>query len=184
MKFLDRFLRDWRVNKCLPYVNVNDSVLDIGCFDGSLFERLKNKPISKSIGIDPLLTERIETKDYTLIPGIFPKDVPENQSFDSIVMLAVLEHIPTLQQHSLSDDCLKLLNSNGRVIITVPSPFVDKILWVLSKLHLIDGMSLEEHYGFKVNQVSKIFDSNNFRLLKHKKFQLGLNNLFVFEKKY
>lgn len=182
MKFIDRFFRDWRIKKIMPYVKANDSILDIGCYDNTLFEKLKSKPILNSIGLDPLLTKTIQKENYTLIPGKFPVDLPKNQTFNGITMLAVLEHIPKEEQVQLKDDCYIYLNTNGRIIITVPSPFVDHILWVLSKLRLIDGMSLEEHYGFKIEDVPKIFNLEQFKLIEHKKFQLGLNNLFVFEK--
>lgn len=183
MKFLDRFLRDWRIKMTTPYIRANDSVLDIGCFDASLFKKLKTKPIAQSIGIDPLLVESIQMDNYILLPGKFPDDLPSDKTFDSITMLAVLEHIPKAEQNQLKDNCYTYLNTKGRIIITVPSPFVDHILWVLSKLRLIDGMSLEEHYGFKVADVPLIFNSKQFKLIKHKRFQLGLNNLFVFEKR-
>lgn len=182
MKYLDLFLRDWRIKVCTPYVQQNDKVLDIGCFDATLFNKLSTKSITESIGIDPLLKDTLKTEHYTLCPGKFPKDLPDGKRFNCITMLAVLEHIPKEEQLQLSRDCFRFLESSGRVIITVPSPFVDHILWVLSKLRLIDGMSLEEHYGFKVEEVPMLFNSNQFKLISHKKFQLGLNNLFVFEK--
>lgn len=182
MKFIDRVLRDWRIRVGSQYIRPNDKILDIGCFDGHLFKTLKNKPIKPSIGLDPLLEEEKSQQEHIFIPGKFPDAVPENTTFDSIVMLAVLEHIPTNEQQQFNQVFFKLLNNSGRVIITVPSPFVDYILVVLSKLRLIDGMSLEEHYGFKVKDVYTLFDDTRFKLIRHKKFQLGLNNLFVFEK--
>lgn len=182
MKFLDRFLQNWRINKAVPYVRANDKVLDIGCYDDSLFKKLSTKPISWSIGLDPLLPSDFKTENYILKKGKFPESIPSTESFNCITMLAVLEHIPKKEQLKLSRDCYSYLEQNGRVIITVPSPAVDYILWVLTKLRLIDGMSLDEHYGFKVKDVPIIFNSKRFKLIKHKKFQLGLNNLFVFQK--
>jgi hypothetical protein len=43
-------------------------------------------------------------------------------------------------------------------------------------------MSLEEHYGFNPETIIKIAMEANFELYRKKKFQLGLNNLFVFKK--
>ena len=43
-------------------------------------------------------------------------------------------------------------------------------------------MALEEHHGFTPSEVKPLFESAGFRLAIHKKFQLGLNNLFVFTK--
>ncbi|MCD2260103.1 class I SAM-dependent methyltransferase [Psychroserpens luteolus] len=182
MKFLDRVLRDWRIKQGSHYIRSNDKVLDIGCFDGHLFQSLKNKPIQPSIGLDPLLTDTIKQGKHTLIPGKFPEAIPEDTQFDCIVMLAVLEHIPREQQLLFNEDFNKLLKPLGRVIITVPSPLVDHILTILTTLKLVDGMSLDEHYGFKTKEVYTLLDKQQFKLLTHKKFQLGLNNLFVFEK--
>jgi len=182
MKFLDKFLRNWRVKMCIPYINTQDRVLDIGCLDGYLFQTLKVKSIQKSIGLDPLLQSVVRHENYVLIPGKFPEALLATDHFNCITMLAVLEHIPRQEQQKLNDECYTYLEPSGRVIITVPSPFVDHILWWLSKFRLIDGMSVEEHYGFKVKEVPQLFNSNQFKLIKHKKFQLGLNNLFVFEK--
>ncbi|WP_431109631.1 class I SAM-dependent methyltransferase [Winogradskyella poriferorum] len=182
MKFLDRFLRDWRIKKAERYIKPYDRVLDIGAFDITFFERLSQKPIDFGVGLDPLLKDAVITSRYQLISGKFPQDLPQEEAFDCITMLAVLEHIPSQEQSMLNEKFYDCLEPNGRIIITVPSPFVDKILWVLSKLRLIDGMSLDEHYGFKAKETPKLFNSEQFRLLKHEPFQLGLNNLFVFEK--
>jgi len=41
-------------------------------------------------------------------------------------------------------------------------------------------MSLEEHHGYDITQTVEIFSAPNFRLVRHEKFQFGLNHLFVF----
>ncbi|WP_323789466.1 class I SAM-dependent methyltransferase [Psychroserpens sp.] len=182
MKYLDRLLRDWRIKVANQYVRPQDKLLDIGCFDGHLFSTLQPKNIQPSIGLDPLLETTKKKGDHLLISGSFPKDIPKDSTFDCIIMLAVLEHIPRAQQQLFNAKFYEFLKPSGRIIITVPSPFVDQILWVLKKLNLVDGMSLDEHYGFKTKEVFSLFDKDKYSLLKHKRFQLGLNNLFVFEK--
>lgn len=172
MKYLDKFLRDWRIRVAGEYVRSNDKILDIGCFDGHLFEALKPKHIQPSIGLDPLIDETKKLNEHRLISGRFPDAISESTTFDCITMLAVLEHIPREEQQQYNETFFNCLNPSGRIIITVPSPFVDQILWVLRKLNLVDGMSLDEHYGFKTKEVFLLFDSEKFRLLTHKKFQL------------
>lgn len=70
----------------------------------------------------------------------------------------------------------------GRIIATVPEPAVDRIVDVLLRLGLADGMALHEHHGFSPSETRAIFEPAGFRLLAHRRFQLGLNNLFVFER--
>jgi hypothetical protein len=59
---------------------------------------------------------------------------------------------------------------------------VDTILGVLGRLRMIDGMSLDEHYGFDPGRTEAVFAPPAFRLAVRRRFQLGLNNLFVFER--
>ncbi|HXH17916.1 MAG TPA: methyltransferase domain-containing protein [Chitinophagales bacterium] len=181
MTFLDKYLQNARINQARKFVRKNDVVLDIGAADGVMFEKWRGW-IQRGFGIDPRLKHEIKTALYTLIPGYFPQVTPKELTFDVITMLAVIEHIPAAQQAMLAENCYKLLNEKGRIIITVPSPPVDAILDVLLKLRLLHGMSIEEHYGYKPEQTTQIFPSKYFRLIHQSTFQFGLNNLFVFEK--
>jgi SAM-dependent methyltransferase len=181
MKSFDRYLRDARIARAKPYVRKGDVVLDVGCADGDMFEKWRGL-ISHGIGVDPILTEKQVTDTYELYPGLFPEALPSGVQCDVITMLAVLEHIPPDEQAKLADACAEMLRPGGRIVITVPSPRVDDILHVLDKLRLIDGMSMHEHYGFEPNDTLGVFPPPLFKLVTRKKFQLGLNNLFVFER--
>lgn len=181
LKPLDRFLRDARIAKARPFVRAGDFVLDIGCADGEMFRRWRGH-ISRGVGIEPTLSERVVADDYELIPGRFPDQAPTGIQFDIITMLAVLEHIPTTVQAGLAEACSALLKPGGLIVITVPSPRVDDILHVLLRLHLIKGISAHEHYGFKPADTLAVFPVAGYRVLRQTRFQLGLNNLFVFQK--
>jgi len=181
MTLLDRFLQNWRIRKARAFIPVGARVLDIGSVDGVMFKQIPG--LAKNcLGIDPTLKAIVKSDGFDLIPGFFPADMPSGQLFDSITMLAVLEHFPDEAHASLAAGCANHLKPGGRMIITVPSPFVDQILKVLTTLRLVHGMSLEEHHGYDIKQTAQIFSAPNFRLLRHERFQLGLNNLFVFER--
>lgn len=180
MKWLDRYLQNQRIKKAKDYIPEGSNVLDIGSDDGILFKKVKN--IKSGIGIEPKIEKEIVGDNFRIIKGYFPNDCA-GQKFHVITLLAVLEHISPGELQKLGLDCYHTLHTNGLVIITVPSPKVDLLLTMFQKLKLIDGMSLEEHHGFKVTDTSNIFSEDRFKLIAHKKFQMGLNNLFVFQAK-
>lgn len=186
MKRLDKLIRALRVQKIAPYVQPNSALLDIGCHDGYTFSRLGSH-ISSGVGIEPLAVQPLPALDsrFIFIQGMFPQAASaiENEKFDAISMLAVIEHIPQTSMPAVVDECYRLLKPGGRVLITAPSPAVDYVLAGLRFLRLIDGMSLEEHYGFNPQELPAIFDSSRFSLLARKRFQFGLNNFFAFEKR-
>src|SRR5690242_13491369 len=181
MKALDRYLQRVRIKKALKFIKDNSTILDIGSAEGLLFKKLGTK-LKRGVGVDPILEKDLTGPNYALYKGLFPAACPTDVQYDAITMLAVLEHIPTAIQKEFAKNCYDQLKPKGRVIITVPSQRVDDILKILEKLRLIDGMSLEEHYGFDPTNTGSIFSPDMFTLIHHSKFQLGLNNLFVFEK--
>jgi 2-polyprenyl-3-methyl-5-hydroxy-6-metoxy-1,4-benzoquinol methylase len=181
MKALDRLLQRWRIAKARPYIARGARVLDVGCADGVLFSHLESE-ISELVGIDPNLPQSIETTRCRFISGRFPDSLADDGPFDAITMLAVLEHIPAVEQSRWAPACARLLKPGGFLIITAPSPVVDKILAIMKALRLIDGMSLEEHYGFEPHRVPSLFANGSLELVKAGRFQLGCNNLFVFRR--
>lgn len=190
MRWLDRFLRDWRIRKALPHVLDHPSprVLDIGCLDRTLLHAA-SPSAALAVGVDPL-AEPARFDNVRVLRGVVPGIDPgpaglgiegeAGERFDRITMLAVLEHVP--DPAALARTCFDLLKPGGRVVITVPDPKVDHVLEVLRRLRLIDGMSLEEHHGFESKNTPAIFEAAGFRTVVAERFQLGLNNLFVFEK--
>ena len=181
MKSFDRFLQKWRIKQASNFIRQKDKVLDIGTFDGSLFTLLAAKGIT-GVGIEPLQTKEIQYTNFKILPGYFPSTSPNDNDFDVITVLAVFEHVPVNEQISFLTTCREKLKENGLLIITVPSVWVDYLLCILKFIRVIDGMSLEEHYGFNPETIIKIAMEANFELYRKKKFQLGLNNLFVFKK--
>jgi len=181
MTRLDRILQSWRIAKARPFIAPGSRVLDIGSADGSLFKQLDGIA-PDSLGIDPTLKADTRIGEIPLVAGCFPKDMPEAKPFDVITLLAVLEHFPAPAYPELASGCARFLKPGGHLVITVPSSLVDRILQVLKFLRLIDGMSLEEHHGFDAGLTPVIFPGADFRLVRRKRFQLGLNNLFVFQR--
>jgi SAM-dependent methyltransferase len=181
MRYLDRLLQSWRIQKARRFLNDSVRVIDVGAHRGELFRTLGNG-LQEGFGIEPLIKAAIETGTYTIWPGVFPRIRPDEGDWDAVTMLAVLEHIPRAEHAGLVGACHELLKVGGRVIITVPGRIVDYILSVLELVRLIDGMSLEEHTRFEPDECARLFSKPRFKLLRHERFELGLNHLYVFEK--
>jgi hypothetical protein len=97
-----------------------------------------------------------------------------------VCALAVLEHIGNADQQRFVAGCRAALRPTGRAILTVPAPIVDRILDVLILLKLLKGMEAEEHWGFAPTATVELFERGGFSLECHRRFEFGLNHLFVF----
>ncbi len=161
----------------MRWIPRNVRLLDVGCYQGEFLKRVATR-VQKGVGIDPLARPQA-FGNTRLIKGRFPNEKIVGP-FDAITFLAVLEHIPDPDR--LVRACVSLLAPSGRLIITVPSPVVDSILSVLVRLRLIHGMSLEEHHGYRPADTLRTFEHAGLKCLCARRFQCGLNNLFVFER--
>ncbi len=184
MKSIDKILRYWRTKVALKNApRLMEAVFDIGCDEGYLLKRLKRNVIIKE-GVDPRLERDTFIDGIKLSKGYFLQTFNKDDKvnvYDAIFALAVFEHFSE-EDIFLSVEVIKrLLAPNGRLIVTVPHPFVDHILDVLMFFRFIDGQALEEHHGLKPSYLIDSF-STCLKLVKHEKFQFGLNNVFVFEK--
>lgn len=179
MKFLDCKIRDIRLAKARRFLRPGDRLLDVGCFDRTFVDQAA--PMVKSVaGIDPLAEPSNDPK-IRIVRGSLPGDHPfQEGEFDCITILAVFEHIQ--DKEAFAKECSRLLAPGGRVIATIPHPFVDKILAGLTALRLVDGMSLDEHHAFDSSQTPAIFAKAGMRLGKTESFEFGLNRLYVLEK--
>jgi SAM-dependent methyltransferase len=179
MRFIDRVLQNWRARMAKPWIPAGARLLDIGCHEGEFLDSLGGH-IGPSVGYDPLAPV-VGHSRHQLVPEIFSApSAHKDSAFDAVVMLATLEHVR--EKEPLAREFFRILTPGGRVIITVPSQFVDHIVHALCRLKLADGMSLDEHHGFDPTTTPDIFGRGGFTLERWRRFQLGLNHLFVFRK--
>ena len=178
MDWVDRLGRWWRIRKAERYITLGATVLDVGCGDGALFRQLGAR-IGTGVGVDPNAPDS-GGGSHTFVRDRFPTAHHLTGPFDVVTCLAMLEHVQIDEQPALAAELRRLVRPGGRVIVTVPSPLVDPIVDVLRFLHLGEGVACEQHYGFEPGQTRPLFEAAGFRTEVAKRFQLGLNNLFVF----
>jgi 2-polyprenyl-3-methyl-5-hydroxy-6-metoxy-1,4-benzoquinol methylase len=176
---IDRAIRYLRIRQVRRHITDGRSVLDVGCSDGSLFVALADR-ISRGVGVDPRLMGSQHDGRFRYIADGFPTNALDSERFDVITMLAVLEHVPDEELPEWADACALLLAPHGIVIATVPDPRVDQLLHILIRLRLIAGMATHEHHGADPNAIPAVFADRGLTLRARRRFEFGLNNLFVF----
>jgi SAM-dependent methyltransferase len=181
MNAVDRFLQRRRIAKAIPRIPAGGHVLDVGCADGSLF-RQASTLIGSGLGIDPDQPSDWPSGPYEFRRGTFPDALDGAAGFDAITMLAVIEHVPAEMLQKWFEKVAVLLNPGGRLIVTVPAPFVDRLLDIGIRLHLLHGMDTESHHGFDPRVLPEKLSTSAMRLVEASRFELGLNHLFVFER--
>jgi len=181
MKWLDRLLQQLRVRQAGVYIKHGARVLDIGSADGTLYRALRG--LDSYIGIDPDAPTSSTWPNARFIRGTFPTPALDvEKPFDVIAALAVLEHIPRSEQEGFARACAQYLVPEGYIVITVPAPLVDRMINALKRARLLDGMHENEHYGYDPRDTTSLFESQGLTLFRHRRFELGLNHLFVFQR--
>lgn len=171
---LDRALQRIRERIALRHIPNGTRLLDVGCADGTLLRAASGR-IREGVGIDP----DAPAGDPRLQRGFFPDDLHVDGQFDVITMLAVFEHFAEADRPRVVEACRRLLRPGGRVVMTVPSPLVDRIVDVLRTLRLVHGMDIEAHHGYRTEETPRHFAG--FRVARHETFELGLNHLYVLD---
>ena len=181
MKALDRELQRRRIRKALPFIRPGSSVVDVGCHEGAFFGAARHR-VSGGIGVDPRKPARWIGDPFELHVGHLPELVDGGRTFDAIVALAVVEHVPPNELEAWSEAVPALLVPGGRFVVTTPSPKVDRLLDLLIGLRLLDGMDADAHHGFDPRDVPGVFENGLLQLEVRSRFQFGLNQLFVFRR--
>ncbi|MFW5768146.1 MAG: class I SAM-dependent methyltransferase [Bacteroidota bacterium] len=172
---LSPFLRKLRIRAAAPYIY--GRVLDVGCGSGELASIVTEENYC-GFDIDgesiALAVKKYPTHDFV------NTEPPKNQSFDTIVSLAVIEHVSDPVDF-LSHWSRYLKNSNGcKFVLTTPHPSIETIHTIGAKCGLFSKHGSEEHEELiDYERMQKISKKAGLKIIVFKKFLLGMNQLFV-----
>lgn len=169
---LGKKLEKVRINKVLPHIN--GELLDIGCGMNQL-----KSAYGKGTGVDVYDWGNVDivVEDTSKLPF-------DDNSFDTITILAALNHIPN--RADVIGECFRLLKPNGSVVITMIPPIISTVWHFLRKPWDVDqterGMKEGEVYGLNKSEIVKLFTGQGFKLDLDQGFMLKINRLYVFKK--
>jgi SAM-dependent methyltransferase len=167
---LGEVLAKRRIQAVLPHVN--GRLLDVGCGSNQLVRHYAN-----GVGVDvhPWPGADVIVSDTATLAF-------ESESFDTITIVAALNHIPN--RAAVLNECRRVLRPGGRVVITMLTPRTSRIWhWIRAPWDADQrdrGMQPGEVFGFTSAQLLELFTRAGFTLLSRERFMLGLNQVYVF----
>jgi 2-polyprenyl-3-methyl-5-hydroxy-6-metoxy-1,4-benzoquinol methylase len=154
---LEKILQDYRFKKVIPHVD--GDVMDFGGNDGELQKFVKGM--------------------YTCVN--YDHSVFADKQFDTIVSLAVIEHIEFDEVFKIFSVFKNVLRKHGKIFLTTPTRAAKPLLELLAFLRFLDRDNIKEHkHYWKRKEIYDLADSNGFAVKMYKKFQCGLNQMAIF----
>jgi len=173
-----------RIKKIRPLLEQSSNciLLDIGCGWEARFLRDVEPYIAWGVGVDSKAPDIQLSKIRTLschLEGNLPFD---DSIFDVVTMLAVLEHLDHV--NAVVAEVYRVLRPGGIFCGTVPSVLAKPVLEFLAyKLNVVNPDEIRDHKQYYTHlSLQNLMIGAGFATLKHKYFQLGMNNFFVAKK--
>jgi SAM-dependent methyltransferase len=176
---LDHFIARLRFRAAYPYIRSGSRVCDLGCGLEAAFLEYAGDRISHGVGVDDQVEDGVRGRWWRVRGDIRAALPLESSQFDHVVMLAVLEHLPTPEP--VLREAFRILVTGGSLIMTWPSAIVDPLLRVLHGISLVsDEMESDEHQQrIPVEALQLMLRGIGFQKFVHERFEFGLNNLMV-----
>lgn len=169
---LSPWLRRQRLNAVRPHLR--GRVLDFGCGVGALSSECRpDSYLGVDIDDDSLELARRRSPAYR-----FQRELPDSGRFDTIVLLAVIEHVADAA--GLLRRLKTLLLPQGRILLTTPHRCMDDVHAAGAWLGLFSREAGEDHERLYDSAAMRaLAEQSGFLVLEERRFLLGANQLFV-----
>jgi SAM-dependent methyltransferase len=165
-------LRAQRANKLIPASLRNGRILDIGCGTYPYF--LAHTSFAEKFAIDQLPLPRqtasdLKIESFTLDLEIEPRLPFENDYFESVTLLAVVEHLDPALMAILFKEVYRVLKPGGMVVLTTPAAWSDGLLKFMASINLVSAEEIHEHaYAYTLPLLGWYFGQAGFEMTKVK----------------
>ena len=162
-------LADWRIRTVIP--NVRGRLLDIGCGTNRLVRQYGN-----GVGVDVFDWGDVDriVDDSAELPF-------EDAAFDTITIIAALNHIPN--RVDVLKEAHRLLRDDGRLITTMIPPGISRVWHLLRKPWDEDqterGMKPGEVFGISAAEMRRILVNSGFKPVVERPFMCWINRLTI-----
>lgn len=177
-KMLMTTLKEERFSHVLQLLRGN--VLDIACGENEIIERYRRRGGS-GIGADIFCHDHV---DVILKGNVLPF---KSESFDTVTIIASLNHIPKTKRAELMNEIHRVLKPNGIFIATGIFKFLGKICHKLTywdfdqKTRKVDFLR-EEDYALSAKYIINLAKSGGLSYIGKHHFLYGTNRIFIFKK--
>lgn len=172
---LSSFLRRQRIRAAAPYLR--GRVLDFGCGSGSLASFIDPDRYS-GVDIDAEVIELARRRNPKHAFEI--AQLPHGRQFDTIVSLAVIEHVP--DPAAFLAGALPLLAPGGSIVLTTPHPNYRGVHDFGARLGLFSRAASEEHQTLLDGRaMRRLAISCGLSIVLYRRFLFGANQLYVLQ---
>jgi ubiquinone/menaquinone biosynthesis C-methylase UbiE len=178
----DRFVAWCRFRAAAPHIRSGSTVCDLGCGAGAPFLNYVQARLVSGVGLDEYAGVSPHDK-ISIISADITASLPlESEQFDHVTMLAVLEHLT--QPAAVLSEAYRILLPNGTLAMTWPSPAVDPLLEILTRMKIVHHeLGFDQHQPrIPKKKLKEMLAGIGFTRFEDGSFELGLNNWLVAHK--
>jgi 2-polyprenyl-3-methyl-5-hydroxy-6-metoxy-1,4-benzoquinol methylase len=176
---LSSYLANHRYKIISSYIQ--GDILDLGCGHAIITQWLE--PDQQYIGIEGRSRVYEWLKKYREAYGFYKFDLDTdvisiNQRFDTILLLAVIEHLenPAMILNQIPD----LIKQGGKLLITTPTRFGNTIHLTGSKINIFSRAAADDHeIIYSYNSLNNLIVRSGLQIDYYQKFLFGGNQFFV-----
>lgn len=172
---LSSWLRRHRLDAARPYLR--GAVLDVGCGIGTLAD---DCPAERYVGVD-IDKESLDLARRRHPAHRFSPAADPALRVDTIALLAAIEHVA--DPAGFLRGLAKHLGPGGRIVLTTPAPWTDRIHAWGAAIGLFSRAAHEEHETlFDLPRMRETAHSAGLRVTCARRFLFGANQLFILER--